>query len=167
MDRRQHRRNRRVTTKADDDARLQSAQQPARLNKAKRQFGEPSDGSARRAADLSRTDTMGFDPGETSAHRVSSPVAREMDSNPTDQQFVRQRLRRKQMAAGPTRGQYECDAHAAVPESRRRVSASIIPMPSPSAINEDPPYERNGSVIPLVGIKCKLDAMFMAACNPN
>src|SRR6516225_3835697 len=167
MDRRQHRRNRRVTTKANDDGRPQSAQQPARLHYTKYQFGEPSDGWTRCAAELSRSDAMGFDPRQTSEHRISSPVAREMDPDPTAQQFVRQRLRREQMAAGPARGQHECDAHAAVPESRRRVSASIIPMPSPSAINEDAPYERKGSVIPLVGIKCKLDAMFMAACNPN
>ena len=163
MGRRQHRRNRRVTTKADDDGRLQSTQQLTRLDHTKCQFGEPSDGSTRCATELSRPDTMDFGPRETSGHNIGSPVAREMDSNPTAHQFVRQRLRGEQMATGPTRGQQECDAHGAVPESRRRVSASIIPMPRPSATKDDPPYERKGSVIPLVGIKCKLDAMFIAA----
>ena len=40
-------------------------------------------------------------------------------------------------------------------------------MPSPSASIEDPPYDRNGRVMPLVGIRCRVEAMLIAACSPN
>src|SRR6516165_4762319 len=103
---------------------------------------------------------MDFDPSKTSADRVGSPVGRQMNLVPAAQQLARQRLRWKQMPAGPASSKHERQAHGAVPVSRLRVSASIIPMPSPSASNEDPPYDRKGSVIPLVGIRCRLDAIF-------
>ena len=54
-------------------------------------------------------------------------------------------------------------ARCSLPASRRRVNANIIPMPSPRASIEDPPYDKNGRVIPLVGIRWRLDAMLMTA----
>ena len=48
-----------------------------------------------------------------------------------------------------------------------RVMESNIPIPIAVAIIEEPPYEMNGSVIPLVGIRCNVDAMLIIDCKPK
>ena len=45
--------------------------------------------------------------------------------------------------------------------------ASNIPIPTAEANKEDPPYEIKGKVIPLVGIKCKVEAMLIMPCSPK
>src|SRR3569623_1249065 len=50
---------------------------------------------------------------------------------------------------------------------RLRVSASIRPMPKAIAMVEVPPYDTNGSVMPLGGMRLRFAARLMAHCSPN
>ena len=54
-----------------------------------------------------------------------------------------------------------------LPGKRLRVSASSMPTPSAIAMIDEPPCEMKGRVMPLVGIRCRLDAMLMTACRPK
>ena len=74
-------------------------------------------------------------PGES----LGSCIAEEMHLAAAAEQLGCQRLGREQMAAGAAGGEHEGRTHSSLPPSRRRVSASIIPMPSPSASIDDPP----------------------------
>src|SRR5262245_39847873 len=108
-------------------------------------------------------------------------VGRKVDREAAARERPRQRLGWKQMPAGPAGRQqhYRRLNHQAVlPASaasrdrisvcgRSRVKASSIPMPQASEIIEDPPYEMNGSVMPLAGMRCIFTAMLMADCRPN
>jgi hypothetical protein len=62
---REHSRDRRVATETDDDGRRQLTQHLTRLNSAKCQFGEGSNGLTRSAAELPDANAMGFNPYET------------------------------------------------------------------------------------------------------
>jgi hypothetical protein len=110
-----------------------------RLDSAESQLGKCSNRLTWPATKPTGIYPMGFHPSERYAHRVSFPVAREMDFHPTGRKLACQRLRRKKMPTGPPRGKNERPAHVSLPASRRRVNASIIPMPSPRASKEDPP----------------------------
>ena len=48
-----------------------------------------------------------------------------------------------------------------------RVSPKTMPIANPSDSKDDPPYETNGKVMPLVGIKLSVDAILTSACMPN
>ena len=48
-----------------------------------------------------------------------------------------------------------------------RVSDSNIPMPRPTATAEEPPYEINGNVIPLVGIMPRVENKLTIVCKPK
>src|SRR6516165_9069255 len=164
---RQHRRDRGIAAKADDPGGGQSAQQLTCLHNSEDQFGERFDCLTGPAAEPPGAHAMDFDPRNASGKGIDSSVAQKVDSAAVAEQLARQRLRREHMSSGAAGSEREGHAHSAPPASRRRVSASIIPMPSPSASIEDPPYDRKGSVIPLVGIKCRLDAMLITAWSPN
>jgi hypothetical protein len=62
---REHGRDRRVAAKPDDDGRRQPAQHLTRLDSAKCQFGEGSNGLRWSAAELPGAHAMGFDPDKT------------------------------------------------------------------------------------------------------
>ena len=40
-------------------------------------------------------------------------------------------------------------------------------MPMAEAKTDDPPYDIKGNVIPLVGMRCNEDAIFIIPCNPK
>src|SRR5947209_19908079 len=121
----------------------------------------------RSSPQLRGTHMMGLDLGKPPGEGLRSCIAEEMHLAALAEQLGRQRFGRKQMTAGAAGREHEGPAHSSPPPRRRRVSASIIPIPSPSASSEDPPYDRNGNVMPFVGMRCRLDAMLIAACSPN
>ena len=93
----------------------------------------------RPTARLRRAHMMRLDPGDPPGEGVGSRVADEMHRATSVEKLDGQRLGREQMTAGPAGREHKAPAHSSPPPSRRRVSASIIPIPSPSASIEDPP----------------------------
>ena len=83
------------------------------------------------------------DPGDLFGKGVGASVGREMHPTALAHEFARQGLGREQMAAGAAGRQHKIEfrtgGHTSLPPSRRRVSASIIPMPSASASIDEPP----------------------------
>ena len=79
--------------------------------------------------------------------RRRRPAGRSRDAPraPRRDEPLGQRLRREQMPAGAAGGEHEtrarrsARAHTSLPPRRRRVSASIMPMPNASASIDDPP----------------------------
>ena len=74
-------------------------------------------------------------PGKAGGPRIGH----QMDPHAAIGELPGHRLGREQVAAGAARGEHERRAHNALPASRRRVSASSIPIPNPSASIEEPP----------------------------
>src|SRR5205085_11734534 len=87
------------------------------------------------------------DAGDLLGKGVGAAVGREMHPTALVHEFARQRLGREQVAAGAAGRQDKIElgsgGHTSLPPSRRRVSASIIPMPSASASIDEPPSARN------------------------
>src|SRR4051794_23378035 len=106
---------------------------------------------------------MGFNLRNPSGKGVGAAITQQVNAASMGKQFASQRFSREHMSPGAAGSEHEGWPHNSLPANRRRVSANIIPIPSPSASIEDPPYDRNGSVIPLVVIRCKLEAMLMTA----
>jgi hypothetical protein len=83
------------------------------------------------------------DPRNLLGEGVGAPVGREIYPTALAHELAGQRLGREQMAAGAARRQHKIElgsgGHTSVPPRRRRVSASIIPMPSAKASIDEPP----------------------------
>ncbi len=88
---------------------------------------------------LGGTHMMRFDFDSPPSEGLGSRIAEEMHLAAPAEQLEGQRLSGEQMAAGAAGREREGPAHSSPPPRRRRVSASIIPMPSPNASIEDPP----------------------------
>ncbi len=77
--------------------------------------------------------------GEISGECLDPRIGQQPHLAAMPNQFRSKRLGRKQMAAGSAGSEDERPAHRALPASRRRVNASIIPIPMPRASIEEPP----------------------------
>ena len=80
-----------------------------------------------------------FNAGEVGGEGLDARIGQEPYLSAMRDQFRGQRLGWKQMAASSAGSEDERSTHRALPASRRRVSASIIPIPIPSASIEEPP----------------------------
>jgi len=132
-----------IAAKPDHDIRGEAAQQPPRLDDAERHLGDAihqMQGPTAKPAGPHLTDG---DPRDLLGKGVGAAVGREMHPTALAHEFARQGLGREQMAAGAAGRQHKIEfrtgGHTSLPPSRRRVSASIIPMPSASASIDEPP----------------------------
>src|SRR5262249_27453416 len=119
------------------------AQQAARLHDTDGNLGEATSALKRSAADPPGPDSADLDPRHRGGKRIGAPVASEVHPTASRDELFGQRLRRKQVAASAAGGNHKGralgGAHNSAPLRRRRVSPSIIPIPSPSASIDEPP----------------------------
>src|SRR5262245_40221965 len=179
---RKKRRHGRIAAEADHGGGPHAAKHAVGFDQSNAEHGAGARQRDRIAAahGLARND-MHLSRRKLAAVAAAARVGRKVDGDATARERPRQRLGWKQMPAGSTSRQqhYRRIGHqAALPASaasrdrisvcgRSRVKASNIPMPQASEIIEDPPYEMNGSVMPLAGMRCIFTAMLMADCRPN
>jgi hypothetical protein len=96
-------------------------------------------GVGRAAPDPPGPHAVDLKSGHTSGKSVGSCIAEEMDRFAALEELAGERLGREKVPAGAAGGEHEGAIHNGLPPSRRLVSASIIPIPSPRASIEDPP----------------------------
>ena len=91
-------------------------------------------------------DAIGFDLRQVGAETAAARVGDQRHGDVARQQLTGEGLGREHVAPGAAGGEHDlggafgADAHhAASPPTRRRVSASSMPMPSARAISEEPP----------------------------
>jgi len=127
----------------DHDIRGEAAQQPSRLDDAEPHLSDAIHQIQGPTAKPSGPHLTDGDPGDLLGKGVGAAVGREMHPTALAHEFARQGLGREQMAAGAAGRQHKIEfrtgGHTSLPPSRRRVSASIIPMPSASASIDEPP----------------------------
>ena len=109
------------------------------MQRAQCQLTKRVSGVSRPAPERAGAYAMHLDPRNTPDKGIGSCVAQKMDLAAAAEELVGQRLGGEQMSAGAAGGEHKGHGHRPLPSSRRRVSASIIPIPRPSASNEDPP----------------------------
>ena len=136
---RQHRRDRGIPAKADDAGRSQPAQQPSGLQRPQGELAQRLCGMRRAAAEPPGAHLVDLDRGDPCGKSLGPRVGEKVNLLPALQELQRQRLCREEMPAGAAGGEHIGPAHSSPPPSRRRVSASIIPIPRPSASSEEPP----------------------------
>ena len=136
---RKHRRDRGIAAEADDAGGGKPAQQSSCLQDPQREFAQRVRGVRRPAPESPGAHMMDLDPGNPSGKGLGPQIGEKVDLTPAAQKLDRQRLGREQMPAGAAGSEHIGRAHSPLPPSRRRVSASIIPMPRPSASSDDPP----------------------------
>ncbi len=123
---------------------LQPAQQPACLDGPRRQLGHAMGSAHRPAAEPGGAHPMDLDAGNPSGKGIGPRIGQEMHRPAARDELGRERLGREQVTAGAAGGEHEGPAgrgraHNALPASRRRVSASSIPIAKPSESIEEPP----------------------------
>ncbi len=83
---------------------------------------------------------MKRDTGQFFGEGLATAIGDQRNAPSAGQQRAGERFGRKQMATGATaRQDDEMLAHISLSPKRRRVSASVMPMPSPRASSDDPP----------------------------
>ncbi len=147
---RQHRRDRSVAAEADHDRGRQAAQDGARLEPAAHQLQRAARPRHQAAAgQAAGADVMHLDLGLAVAEALAARIGDERHAAAARDQLAGQRLGREHVAAGAAGGEHDegpgpvhdgFRRHDRSPRpTRRRVSASSMPMPSDSASSDEPP----------------------------
>ena len=172
--RREHCRHRRIAAETDDRRRIEPAQQPARLEEAERHCGDPARALQRTAAERVRRECARMSmPGTGRGERIGAAVGGERNAAPrrparSASACAGNRCPPVPPAASTNVGPRTRPVAALTVRSRRGVAGSgpascPCPMPAPASTTRH--RTMNGSVMPLVGIRCRVEAMLMIACS--
>jgi len=117
------------------------AQMAPGFESAERQLQKTQRLAQKVAADLAGADPMQRHAGKIAAEGSAAAVGHQCHGAAAGQQRARQGFRREHVSAGAAGGEHDHAglAHVSTPPKRRRVSASAMPMPRPSASIDEPP----------------------------
>ena len=146
----EHRGHRGVAAEADHHVAAQRLEQAARLEHAEAELERALELAKRAASGQGAgADAVGFDLRQVGTEPAAAPVGDERHLEPAAEQFPGQRLGREHVPAGAPGGQDDTPrrraperfpAHGVSPApTRRRVSASTMPMASARPIVDEPP----------------------------